>query len=325
MKIKKKILLGLIALIIICLVFVYIPRSIKLNPTELSANWSDYEFPEAGFSFKYPKDVLAISTEFSQQSDLPGALTLRKDVAELTFKPLQNTNITLNEFSKIFFANNEHCNSVTKKYTINDSIDAEGFECVQAELGAKNETTWTVIILKTTNTAYGIAYNSNSDNQTEKIFKEIIANFKPIPVTKKDGIKYTDPDNLFTLNYPEHGWKIIAGRSPVYFPEGNEDSIDVNLFSTDLKTVSIMAIKNTTLEKYEKFQRGSIVNCGPKSEYFLSKMTGLKCTYQDEDTYFFEKNNNLYFIKIGIFPPSDKVDLENDPEIKSILNHFIIL
>ena len=142
-----------------------------------------------------------------------------------------------------------------------------------------------------------------NDKALQSEYDEMVGTFGFNQVTNSGQLTFVHPRYNYSITYPD-SWRIVTGDHLV-LDSREGDRIDVD------------ATENTTFEGYRQFQGRQISNCTSKKEYFTHKLVGQRCDWLRRETYFFEKNGNLYSISLA--------DIKSPKNIfDSILNSFNI-
>ncbi|MEI8062362.1 MAG: hypothetical protein WCG97_03655 [bacterium] len=260
----------------------------EYKPTELSTGWLTYKSEQGGFHFKYPSnwtitrgpngvslfDNFRISFgKISVQENIDDLKKSQRmgDICDANYDVVTIMNISAKKITckRLHYYNQQ---SMKDKYYFSKE---------------------THLYIEKNNFTYDMWFTSGEENSygeiklSETELNEIVSTFQIDNIMNSDYVNFVHPKYGYSMTYPS-SWQILYAD-------------DISLLSSTGDVMLIYTKENDSLENYTLSREKEFKKCTPKKEFFASKTIGIKCTYYGE-TYYFEKNKNLYIIDLGQQP-----------------------
>ncbi len=273
------------------------PPANKYQATDISKSWPVYTNSNYGFHIKYPDvnwstESRSNSISFTPDGSAVFGIYAGKESADSRIATVKNS-IT------------GSCSVDNTQVSINDLV-ARKMICKIGYFDNAGTENRSYLYIEKNGFTYEISFSLGrgslkNDKALQSEYNEMVGTFGFNQIINSGQLTFVHPKYNYSITYPD-SWRIITGDHSV-------------LDSREGDRISVYATENTTFENYRQVQGGQISNCTAKKEYFAHKIIGQRCDWVLGETYFFEKNGNLYSISLSdIVSPKSVFD--------NILNSF---
>ncbi len=263
------------------------PTPTRYQATGASASWPLYTNDQYGFHVKYPDKNWSIASSPNRVSftkDGSGSFIVNAQIEPIDAMIATTKNsitgscvvdsglVAINEFQ----AKKMTCQ--VRYFDANSSGDQRTFLFIEKG-GVSYEISFSL----------GTGRNKN-DTTLESSYIEMVSTFGFNTIKAAPLSSYSDPKYKYSFKYPST-WITHTG--------GNQLSLESREGADGIgDRLDIVVIGNSTFEATRQFQGSQISNCTPQKVYFINKILGTKCDFLAKETYFFEKNGNLYYLSL---------------------------
>ncbi len=248
------------------------------GPTSASEQWLTYTSAENGFHIKYP------SQAWLEEQGGDGCFFGRYSDEGLR---VQRLNQSMDSFIKTFGdlswstakVNGQkvkQATSVQRNFT--DLFSYQDIK-VTKRLFIQNGPSVYVI-----SWSPGWKNKSAPDPATSATYREMIGTFGFNEIIHSDHLDYTDSVHHYSFAYPP-AWRVSRGGDMVTVA-----SADYGL--------RIWVVTDSTAEIFQHRPATQLKDVGEKQPFFQHQLIGQKCLLLGRETYFFEKNKNVYVIAL---------------------------
>ncbi|MEI6304943.1 MAG: hypothetical protein WCP09_02930 [Candidatus Taylorbacteria bacterium] len=271
----------------------------KYQASEMSKSWPVYTNNEYGFHIKYP------DTNWSYEAS-SNRVSFRPD-GSADFSIYAGKESVDSRIATVKNSVTGSCSVEKTLVSINDAL-VRKMTCEIGYFDSAGNKENSFLYLEKNGITYEISFSLGrgslkNDKNLQDEYKEMVGTFGFNQITNSGQLTFVHPKYNYSIAYPD-SWHIITGDH-------------LGLDSSVGDRIDVYATENTTFEKYQQFQGNQINDCTAKKEYFAHKLMGQKCDWLGRETYFFEKNGNLYSISL-----TKKVSSTN--VFDTILNSFTI-